>query len=144
VRDLAKSLMSCSWAMSVFGVQQVLNIIKPAPGGDPCAKAAEAFNDVTNATVNTLDSSMKSAFQAGADLQSGMIDMMLGGMMSTGLDPNRWMRMGSDALDRMGDLGKRASQATAEATGGNPGFGAAQSQTGSTASSGAGWGPMPS
>jgi hypothetical protein len=142
VRDLAKSMMSCGWAMSVFGVQQMLNIMKPAPGADPCAKAAKAFNDVTNATANTLDDCMKSAFQAGADLQSGMIDMMFGGMMSTSLDPNRWMRMGSDTLNRMRDLGKRASQATAEAAGRTTGA-ASPSQTGSTVSSGAGWGPMP-
>jgi hypothetical protein len=143
VRDLTKSMMSCGWAMGVFGVQQMLNVMMPAKNGDPCGKAAKAFNDVTKATVETLDGSLKSAFDAGNNLQGGLVDTMFGGMMSAGLDPGRWMRMGGETLQRMADLGKSAVQ-TATASAGSQGPGAGAAPASPAASSGGGsWGPMP-
>lgn len=131
MRDLAKSMMSCGWALSIFGVQQMFHLMMPAHGGDSYGKATKAFNDVTNAAVGSLDASMKSTYEAGKSLQSGMIDMMFSGMMSAGLDPNRWM-------SQMADLGKRATQPAGAASGSAPGQGPAPA-----GSSGLGWGPMP-
>ena len=37
MRDLTKSMMSWGWAMGVFGVQQMMNVVMPAQGGgNPC------------------------------------------------------------------------------------------------------------
>jgi hypothetical protein len=145
MRDLTKSMMSYGWAMSVFGLQQMFNMMNPGQGGDVCGKAAKAFNDVTQATTNTFDSSLKAAFNAGNNLQSGMIDMMFGGFMTAGMDPVRWMRMGEEALQSMGSAGSQAAQAAAgSATGATGGASAAtQTSAGSSVPSGGGWGPMP-
>jgi hypothetical protein len=145
MRDLTKSMMSYGWAMSVFGLQQMVNLMTPGQSGDPCGKAAKAFNDVTQATTDTLDSSLKAAYDAGNNMQSGVIDMMFGGFMAAGMDPGRWMRMGNEALQSMGTAGMQAAQAAAGAATGTTRAapGASQAPTGSTGSSSSGWGPMP-
>jgi hypothetical protein len=131
MRDLAKSMMTYGWAMSVFGIQQMIDLVTPGKGGDPAGRAAKALEDVTKATTDTLDSSLKSAFNAGDRLQGGMMDMMFGGFMGAGLDPNRWMRMGTDALRQMEALGRRATQ-TATGAAGGAGAGTPQGDTGAT------------
>jgi len=140
MRELTKSMMSYGWAMSVFGAQQMFNLMTPGQGGDPCDKAAKAFNDVTQATSETLDNPLKAAFNDGNKMQAGMVDMMLGGFMSAGMDPGRWMRAGNDAMQQMTNLGKRAAQA-AGPTSPSPEDGPASGTT-QTAPSSSGWGPM--
>jgi hypothetical protein len=146
VRELTKSMMSYTWAISVFGVQQMVNLIAPGQGGDQNGKTSEALNNVTQATADTFDNTLKAAFRAGDNFQSGMVDLMFGGLLSGGCEPSRWMRMGADAMKQMTDLGMRVAQSTA-----NAGRGAAQT-TGNPAGGGEsegpgmprnGWGPMP-
>jgi hypothetical protein len=143
MRDLTKSMTSFGWAMSVFGAQQMMNMMMAGAGGDPGGKMANAFKDVTNATTETFDGWLKSVYCTGEKLQNGMIDMMFGGFMSAGMDPARWMRMGSDALQQMVDLGKPSTQ-TASGSGGRGGSATGAPQgAGPATPSGAGWGPMP-
>jgi hypothetical protein len=127
-------MFSYTWAMSIFGLQQVVNLLTPE-NGDAGGKAAQAFDNVTEATTKTLGGAMKEAYKAGDSLQKGMVDLMFGGCVAGGLDPNRWVRAGNDALKRMTDLGReathRATQAAAAA-----GAGPAATNTGN-------WGPMP-
>jgi hypothetical protein len=145
MRDLTKSMMSYGWAMSVFGLQQAVNLMMPQQGGDPAGKAARAFDDVTQATVENLEGPLKTAFNAGDKMQGGMIDSMFGGFMGAGLDPSRWMRMGNELLQQMGDCGRRAAQSATGASGNTgSGPGAPPAQGGpAPASSASGWGPMP-
>jgi hypothetical protein len=148
MRDLTKSMMSYGWAMSVFGVQQMVNLMFPST--DAWGKATKSFNDVTQATADTLDSTLKATFRVGDNVQSGLVDMMFGGFMSAGLDPSRWARMGSEAAQQMGDLGRQAAQAAAGFT---QGAGGPMASGGTAASAGgpagpstptsSGWGPMP-
>ncbi len=148
MREFTKSMMSYTWAMSMFGVQQMLNLLTPGQGRDQTAKAAKAFNNVTDATTQTFDKTLKEAFDTGDKMQKGMVDMMLGGSMGGGCDPSRWMQMGTDAMQRMTSMGMRAAQSA-----GCGGCGGAQSPPppGGPAAqgpaapppSGGGWGPMP-
>ncbi len=153
MRELTKSMMSYSWSMSLFGVQQMMNLLTPTSDGDPCGKTAQAFANVTDATTKALDGSLKEAFKMGDSFQKGMMDFMFGGFMSAGFDPNSWARTGSDTLRRMTDMGRNVAQGVTH----NAGFASAgpssasgtnQPSAGpstvgpSTASSmGSGWGP---
>jgi hypothetical protein len=132
MRDLTKSMMSYGWAMSVFGVQQMLNLMVPSTNS--WSKSTKAFNDVSRTTADTLDSTLKATFRAGDNFQSGLVDMIFGGFMSAGLDPNRWARMGREAAQQMGDLGRQTAEATAVYTQGVAG----DSASGGTAASGRG------
>ena len=80
MRDLTKSVASYTWAMSLFGVAQVANLLKPS-------QATKAFDHVTQATEDELGDVLKATFTVGDNLQRKLIDMSfsvvtLGGVLS--------------------------------------------------------------
>ena len=68
MRELTKSLLSFSWSMSVFGLSQAANLLAPQ-------QASAAFDDVTRCTEKQLDSFSRSVFNAGDQLQRGLVDL---------------------------------------------------------------------
>ena len=71
MRDLAKSMVSASWAMSLFAVQQALNILRPS-------KAATAFDGVAAAAAGSFGDPLKATFRVGDSLQRGLVDLTYG------------------------------------------------------------------
>jgi hypothetical protein len=76
MRDFIKSTLRFSWAMSLFGVQQLENMVEDSSQQNN--KTATAFDSITHATEEQLGGAIKDAFKAGDQLQSGMVDMMFG------------------------------------------------------------------
>jgi len=107
MRELAKAMMSYTWAMSMFGVQQAINLVTPVRGAGQSPKTSQAFDNVTEATTKTFDSNLMRAFETGVSLQSGLIDIMFGGCLAGGCDPTRLVRMGSDAVQTMTGMGRQ-------------------------------------
>src|SRR4051812_33043057 len=93
MRDITKSMFSFSWAMSLFGVQQAVNLFSPS-------KATKAFDNVTGATKEQFDDVLKATFRAGDNLQRGMVDMMLGVFSGQAFNPSRLTRMTSDVMQQ--------------------------------------------
>lgn len=93
MRDLTKSINSFTWAMSLFGLEQMVNVLHPA-------KAAASMDAVAEAAERQLGDIMKSTFRAGDNLQRGMVDMTMGMLSPQALDPTRWAKMASDTLGR--------------------------------------------
>ena len=91
MRDLTRSVMSCTWAMSVFGVQQIVNLFIPRDEKSMC-NSAQAVDQVTEAAAGQLSDTMKAAFRAGDQFQRGVVDVMFGAMMMGAWSPERWMR----------------------------------------------------
>jgi hypothetical protein len=78
LRDLAKSMMSCTWAMSVFGMRQMISLLSPS--GDSRAKnLAQAVDKVTDAATTTFDDSSQTVYRVGTTIQNAVIDVTLGG-----------------------------------------------------------------
>lgn len=71
MREFTKSMMSYTWAMSVFGTQQIFNVFRPE-------KAAESFDSVTKATEEELGDALKATFHAGDNMQKGLVDVTFG------------------------------------------------------------------
>src|SRR5258707_7960763 len=76
--DFIKSTLRFSWAMSLFGVQQLENMGEDSRQQND--KTTTAFERVTQASEEQLAGAVKSAFKAGDQLQSGAVDMILGGL----------------------------------------------------------------
>src|SRR5687767_2703613 len=72
MRDLTKSMMSFSWAMSLFGLRQMTCMLNPQSWGNTAA----TFENVTRSTEDQLGPTTQSIFRAGDSLQRGMVDMM--------------------------------------------------------------------
>jgi hypothetical protein len=81
MRELTKSMTSYTWAMSLFGIQQMVNVFRPE-------KATQAFNSVTKATEEQFGEALKATFRVGDNLQQGFVDVTFGiltlGMLDRG------------------------------------------------------------
>jgi len=167
MREFTKSMMSYTWAMSLFGVQQMVNAFRPS-------KATESFDNVTKATREEFGEALRATFRAGDNLQRGLVDLTFGvftfgmfdrrGASGATSDVGRQsaealrqgMRVAGQAADAVGQTVQGATSYAADAArqgvgwagargAASPASGAGGAQT-SGASSGQsqGWGPMPS
>lgn len=158
MREFTKSMTSYTWAMSLFGLQQMLNVFNPT-------KATESFNNVTKATEDQFGGALKATFRAGDNLQKGLVDVTCGvltlGMLDglsagatsdmarqTGEALRQGGRVVSQAVDVVGQTVQSATQAAAGVAQQAAGS-AAPSQPPSPSTSAADgrqqqtWGPMP-
>ena len=126
IRDLTKSMLSFSWAMSLFGVEQLTNTLMPQRPSQPTHKATTAFNEVTQAAEEQLDNVLKGVFKAGDQLQRGMVDIMFSFLSLEAFNPSQMMRMTSDMMR--------------QTTGA---FGQGSQKEPSQSQPQAGWGPIP-
>jgi hypothetical protein len=69
MRELTKSLLSLSWAMSLFGLKQMASLF------DPASNASSSFEAVTRCTEEQLGPSTRPVFRAGDSLQRGFVDL---------------------------------------------------------------------
>jgi hypothetical protein len=68
MRELTRSVTSFSWAMTLFGVEQMANLASPR-------RAADVFLEVTRSAERALGPGMRSAFQIGDRLQRAALDV---------------------------------------------------------------------
>jgi hypothetical protein len=154
MRELTKSMTSYTWAMSLFGLQQMVNVFRPG-------KATESFNHVTAATEEQFGDALKATFRAGDNIQKGLVDVTFG-MLTLGMFDRGGARTTADVTRQTGEALRQGgrivsqtvdavSQTVQSAT--SAVAGAAQQATnaqprrdaGPSSPSGAqqGWGPMP-
>lgn len=90
IRDFTKSAMSLSWALSLLGLKQAVNLVRPGqqqPGG------GDLLAPMTQVAVDQLDDSMKGIYRSGDSLQSRAVDMAFAWMNPTSwLNPSQMMR----------------------------------------------------
>ena len=127
IRDLTKSLLSFSWAMSLFGVEQLTNTFIPQKPSQPNHRVTTAFNAVTQTTEEQLSGVLKGVFNAGDQLQRGMVDLAFSFLSLEAFNPSQIMRITSDMMR--------------QTTGA---FGQGFQSGPSTSQPQAGWGPIPS
>jgi hypothetical protein len=68
MREFTRSVASFSWAMSLFGVEQMANMVSPR-------RAADAFGAVARSAEGALGPGLRSVFQAGDRLQKAAVDL---------------------------------------------------------------------
>ncbi len=88
MRDLTKSLLSYSWAMSLFGARQLASLVDPRNLGGGGA----SLDAVTRAAKAQLEGLFADAFHAGDELQRRLVDTMFGVF-----DPRLWAAPGGAA-----------------------------------------------
>jgi hypothetical protein len=116
-------MLSFSWSMSLFGMQQLGNLLARPDPNQPKSKTAEAFDNVTRTTEEHLGDVLKESFKAGDKFQRAMVDMIFQGWRSQGMGQGGIMQAATDAM----------RQAT----------GCCGQDGGGTGQDAAGWGPMP-
>lgn len=97
--DLARSVASFTWAMSLFGVKQMANLMSPR-------RAADSFGAVTRTAEGALGPRLRSAFETGDRLQRTMVDasFSLAGLAPSANRGNAAGEPPSGVLTQMGNL----------------------------------------
>lgn len=148
MREFTKSMMSYTWAMSVFGMQQMVNMLTPQEQSQE-HPATRAFKNVAECTEEEMAGAMRATYRAGDNVQRGLVDVMFGVLTMGAFNPGRGgsgsgpgsasnigrqtaeaFRQGMDAMGRATETVGRAARGSAGQSAG--------SQSGST-----GWGPVP-
>jgi len=66
-------MMSYTWAMSLFGLQQTVNVLTP-PRQRQAHPATQAFNNVAGSARDELGRTLEAFYRAGDNLQRGFVD----------------------------------------------------------------------
>ena len=93
MREVAKSAVSLPWAMSMFGVQQMTNLLAP-PSEGRTVGATAAFDTVSKAAESHLDGWLKKTYSVGDSVQRGLIDAMM--LRPPAIDASVFMRMADE------------------------------------------------
>ena len=138
MRDFTKSIFSFSWAMSLFGIQQTVNLLKPS-------KAAKAFDSVTEAAEQEFDEVVKATFRAGDRLQRGWMDLTLGLLTGHELDSSTLANASSDVIRQSSEAVQQGIKTASNLVRQSARPAGESRQTGGSPSPQAtsGWGPMP-
>lgn len=97
MRELSKSLFSLSWALPLFGLQQMANFNDPD-------RAASSMDAVTRSAADQMGSGVRSLFRSGDELGRGAVEASFALFDGRAFDPRRWGELASD-------LTRRASRA---------------------------------
>jgi hypothetical protein len=141
MREIAKSFTSFSWAVSLLGAQQLVNLVR-RPASGPSEPAG--LDDVTRETGRQLDGYLRDVFEAGDRVQRSAVDLAYGVLTLEALSPNRLATLSADvvrqstsALSRLlpggGGLARPSSSASSSSN----------SNRGARDCRPCGWGPMP-
>jgi len=88
IRDFTKSALGFSWALSLLGLKQAVNLLRPNQ-----QQTGDLLAPMTQVAVNQLDDSMRGIYRSGDNLQSRTVDLMFAALNPTNwLNPNAWMR----------------------------------------------------
>ena len=85
VRETTKSVLGLPWAMSMFGVQQIANIVSSRPAGE--GTTATSLEPQLNGWV-------KETYTVGAQVQNAVLDMLM--FRAPEIDSSALMRMAAD------------------------------------------------
>jgi hypothetical protein len=146
MRELTKSTLSAGLAMSVFGMQTMMNAFRRSQPGGPNS-AVQGLDSITQAMIDNTSSNLRETFQAADKVQRDLVDLTFRFMTLGAMRPGSGTSSLSDAAKQATD---RLRQWMGDARG--PGCGCAGS--GSQISGAAparspaaapaqGWGPMP-
>ncbi|HEY1911747.1 MAG TPA: hypothetical protein VGG73_12550 [Vicinamibacterales bacterium] len=96
MRELVKSSMTLPWAISMFGAQQVSNLMAP-PSAERLAGATAALDSVSNVAEQQLDGWLKQAYKLGTGFQRALVDLMMG--RAPEFDQSMLMHMAAEMQD---------------------------------------------
>ena len=89
MRELTKSAVSLSWAMSLLGMKQAMGLFSPQTP-DASRSRGDSIDSVTQTVVNQLDPSLQGMFRTGDNMQRGMVNLMFGFFDPGNWNPGRW------------------------------------------------------
>lgn len=87
MREVAKSMLGFSWAVSLFSVQQLANLVTPSAG--PYDPTASKFDEATRAMQSLMTDTVAQQFRAGDEWQRRVVDALFDAAALQNVDPRR-------------------------------------------------------
>lgn len=97
MRDLARSMIRFSWAMTVLSARQAANLVTPREGWN---RSTESLDAVSHVAADQMGETMKSFYKAGDRLQSGMVDTASRLLRGNWSEPGKTMNNAWESVDR--------------------------------------------
>jgi hypothetical protein len=142
MREIAKSFTSFSWAVSLLGAQQLVNLARRPAAPSPGATSPAGLDDVTRETERQLDGYLRDVFEAGDQVQRSAVDLAYGVFTLEALSPNRLAALTADVVRQSTSAFARLLPGGGRLT--NPSSSSPSSaNTGARGCQPCGWGPMP-
>jgi hypothetical protein len=91
MREVAKSMLGFSWAVSLFGVQQMARLVTPS-SVSPEAMATQ-LDDASRALQGFLTESVAQQFRAGDEWQRRVVDALFDAASLQVVDPRKLTEM---------------------------------------------------
>ena len=101
MREFAKSMISFSWSLSLFGLKQATEAFTPTQSDREEKDGAVAFDAVTKQTRQRLGDTLSDVFKIGDRLQRGTVDMLF--QVLPAETPSKVVDMATDAAHRSAD-----------------------------------------
>jgi len=114
MRELTKSMIRFSWAMSLFGIKQMSSLLRKPNPDLPISPASSALDSITAAAERKLGNGYHAAFRAGDHLQRGLVDAAASVLTAESFEPSRAARIAQDGL-------RKSAEAVREAVSGGSG-----------------------
>jgi hypothetical protein len=147
MRELTKSLLSFSWAISLLGMKQAGDLLSQASKSSP-GQTSTSVDPVTVVAVSQLDGPFKGMFECGDNMQKGLVDMAFRTLNTDTLNfgnvnliqsLTEWMGKSVDTLRQA----TRSVSGAKKPCGGEAGPGRQGNCSPDPATDSSGWGPIP-
>jgi hypothetical protein len=109
MRELAKSAVRYTWAMSLFGVQQAANVL--APSRQPTRRANAAFSSVKQAAETQFNDVIFAAYEVGDEVQRGLTNIFFDAVTLQAFHPNYLSNLTSAVIEQSQDTLQHFSSA---------------------------------
>jgi hypothetical protein len=110
MREATKSFFRLSWAMTVFGADQLASLLgkedaEPGRAEEPAAekRVTRAMDSVSRDTEKALEKRARSMYEAGDKLQSELVDFFFDSFQPEEWKPKKVLERAADWADRSAD-----------------------------------------
>lgn len=102
-RECTKSMLAFVWALSLFGAEQFAKMLSPHKAG-PARLQAAAFAAVTHTAEMQFGEASRGAFQAGDQLQRGVVDLMCSLVPLEAFTPRHMTQMTFEVMQQSAEV----------------------------------------
>ena len=103
MRDLVKSMMSFSWAMTLFGLEQMRHMVSDDDSGKRRDRMTGDLNAMTDTAKERLSERNASMFDSGDTLQRDMVDLTFDIFRGEELKPRKMIDRAADFVEESAD-----------------------------------------
>jgi len=100
---LTESAISYSWAVSLFGVQQLVNLVTPVDLRDPTRKLNAASYAITQSTQAQFNDLIFGGFQIGQQIERSLVDLVFDTLTCRAFTPDYVSKLTADIVAQSQD-----------------------------------------